>query len=112
VLGGKELERLNAQKQALVAESDLNRLVLQAELHNLHMAANQLKEAVGRPGRLAPLLLVLGPLAGFLLRRKPERSSSWLTRAMALAKWIGPLYGVWRGFAAGRRKAGTEGPQI
>ena len=112
MLGGKELDRLAAQKQALVAESDLNRLALQAELHHVCFAATQLKDMAGLRGKIAPLLLVLGPLAGLLLRRKAHQPASWLAKAMTAAKWVGPLYGLWKGFAAGRRAAEAEEPRF
>jgi hypothetical protein len=110
VLGGKELERLNAQKLALVAESDLNRLALQADVHNLYYAAGRLKDTLGWRGKITPLLLVLGPLAGLLFRRGAARPASWLSRAMTAAKWVSPLLSLWRGFAGGRRRAESGDP--
>ena len=106
MLGGKELERLEQLKQALIAESELNRLTLQADIQNLCFAAAELKEMVPRPGKVAPLLLALAPLARLFFRKKANHSTSWLSRIMAMAKWIGPAYSLWRGFAAARRRAG------
>ena len=40
MLGRKELEQLDLAKQALVAESGLNRLAVKAELQNLHSATS------------------------------------------------------------------------
>lgn len=105
MLGGKELKRLEQQKRALVAESELNRLTLAADIHNLRFAASQLKDMVPRPGRLAPLLLALAPLARLFFRKKANHPASWLSRLMAMAKWVGPAYSLWRGFMAGRRRA-------
>ncbi len=110
MLGGKELEQLEAQKEALVAESELNRLTLQAEVHALYFAGARIKDVVGWRGKMAPLLLVLAPLAGLLLGRRAQNPSSWLNRAMTAAKWIGPLYSFWKGLAAVRRPTDTGEP--
>jgi hypothetical protein len=111
VLGGKELERLAMQKQVLMAESELNRLVLQADFQNLASAAGRLKDFTG--GKVRPLMMVLGPLASLLLRRTLQRHTpSWLSRAISAAKWVGPLYGLWKGYLAGRRRVDAQEPLI
>jgi len=81
------------QKQALLLESALNRHALQSEFR-------QLRNAVRAPRQFAPLLVVLAPLAGFLLVRTVRRPDSWFKRLAAVAKWIGPLYSLWRTFSA------------
>lgn len=101
MLGGKELERLNLHKQMLVLESGLNRLKLQAEVRHLRCAVAEIR---GASRKRAPLLLVLAPLAGFLLARGVRRSGSWLNRLAAAAKWIGPAYTLWRSLAAARKR--------
>jgi hypothetical protein len=110
VPGRKELDKLAAQKQALLVESAVNRLVLQAEFQNLRSATAWVDEAVRGPRKLAPLLLILAPIAGFLLVRKSRRSDSWLNRATAALKWLGPLYGLWKRFSARRRQAEAANP--
>jgi hypothetical protein len=110
VFGRKELDNLALEKQALVAESDLNRLVLRAELQNLRSATAWVSEATRWPQKAGPLLLVLAPLAGFLLTRVSRREDSWFRRASAAAKWIGPLYTLWKSFSASRKEAETEEP--
>ena len=104
MLGREELERLAAEKQALLVESSLNRLALQAEFQNLRSASGWMKAAAGGAGRFTPLLLLLAPVAGFLLARRARGSGSWLGRSVTALKWIAPLYGVWRGFSGRRRK--------
>ena len=109
MLGGKELERLAIQRQVLVAESELNRLALQADFQNLAAAAGRLKD-VGA-GRVGPLLLILGPLAGSLLRKTSQRrTTSWLGRAITAAKWVGPLFSLWKAYQAGRRRVEPQTP--
>jgi hypothetical protein len=110
VLGRKELDKLALEKQALVAESGLNRLVLQAEIQNLRSATAWVGAATRWPRRAGPLLLVLAPLAGFLLTRVSRREDSWFKRVAAAAKWIGPLYRLWQSFSASRKKAAAGEP--
>jgi hypothetical protein len=106
VFGRKELERFRLQKLALVLQSDLNRLTLQLELQQLRSATAWMTGAARAPRQLAPLWVVLAPLAGFFLvrsfRRRPE---SLFNRLATAAKWIGPLYKLWQGFSAARKKA-------
>ena len=110
MFGRKELEQSRLQKQALVLQSGLNRLELQLELQQLRSATAWMTGAVRAPRQLAPLWVVLAPLAGFFLvrsfRRRPE---SLFHRLASAAKWIGPLYKLWQGFSASRKK-GPEAP--
>ena len=105
MLGREELEKLAAEKQALLVESSLNRLALQAEFQNLRSTSGWMKTAAGGAGKFSPLLLLLAPVAGFLLARSVRGSRSWLGRSAAALKWIAPLYGLWRGLAGRRRKS-------
>jgi hypothetical protein len=105
VFGRQELENFRLQKQALVLQSGLNRLALQLELQQLRSATAWMTGAARAPRQLAPLWVVLAPLAGFFLvrsfRRRPE---SLFNRLASAAKWFGPLYTLWRSFSAGRKK--------
>jgi hypothetical protein len=106
MLGRKELADLDLQKQALLLESDLNRVTLQAEVQSLRSATAWVNDVTSASRGLAPLLVVLAPLSGFLLARGSRRSDSWLRRLMALAKWVAPLYRLWKSFSA--RRSGPE----
>ena len=110
MFGRKELARLALQKQALVAEGDLHRLLLQTEIRNLRSATAWVSEATEWPRKAGPLLLVLAPLAGFLLTRISRREDSWFRRVSAAAKWVGPLYTLWKSFSAGRKEAEAGEP--
>jgi hypothetical protein len=110
MFGQKELDKLALGKQVLVAESDLNRLTFQAELQNLRSATAWVSEAPRWPRKLGPLLMVLAPLAGFLLTRASRRSDSWFSRLAAAAKWAGPLYTLWTHFSASRTKPESAEP--
>lgn len=110
MFGRKELDKLALERQTLVAESGLNRLVLQAEFQNLRSATAWVSEATLWPRKVGPLLLVLAPLAGFLLTRVSRRGDSWFRRVSAAAKWIGPLYTLWKSFSASRKETETGEP--
>jgi len=110
VFGRKDLEKLRLQKQALVLESTLNRYALQAELQDLRSAAAWMRHAARAPRQLAPLLVILAPLAGFFLVRTVRRPESSFTRVASVAKMIGPLYGLWRTLSAARSKSAEAAP--
>jgi hypothetical protein len=105
VLGRKELDKLNVQKQALLLESGLNRAALQADLRNLRSVNAWVSGAARASRQFTPLLLLLAPVAGLLLGRGFRRTDSWLSRVVAVVKWIGPLYQLWRSFSPARKEA-------
>ena len=110
MFGRIELDKLVQERRTLVAESGLNRLVFQAEIQNLRSATAWVSEAARWPRKAGPLLLVLAPLAGFLLMRVSRRPDSWFRRVSAAAKWIGPLYTLWKSFSASRKEAEAGEP--
>ncbi len=112
MLGRQELDQLNLQKQALVLESSLNRAALQAEIRSLRSATTWVREATSLSRELTPWLTLLAPVAGFLVARGARRSGSWLSRIVAAAKWIGPLYGLWRRFTARRNEREAGHPAV
>ena len=112
MLGRKELEKLNLQKQALLLESSLNRAALQAEIRSLRSATAWVREATSLSRELTPWLTLLAPVAGFLVARGTRRSGSWLSRILTAAKWIGPLYGLWRRFAPAGNDSQAGDPAV
>ena len=104
MLGREELDKLAEEKQVLLVESSLNRVALQTELQSLRSASGWMRAASGGAGGLTPLLVVAAPVAGYLLGRRAGSSGSWLRRTATLLKWIGPLYGLWRGLSGRLRK--------
>ena len=105
MFGRRELAKLALERQALVAESGLHRLTFQVELQNLRAATAWVSEASRWPQKAGPLLLLLAPLAGFLMAKGSRRPDSWLNKLAVAAKWIGPLYTLWKSFSASRREA-------
>ena len=104
MFGRNEIVRLELQKQALVLESGLRRLELQEEVQNFRSAL----AGIGRLGKKgAPFLMLLAPVAGFLLARGVrQQPMTWLGRLTKLTKFIGPAYALWRSFSA--RRGGGE----
>ncbi len=112
MLGRKELDKLNLQKQALLLESSLNRAALQAEIRRLRSATTWVREASSVSRELTPILALLAPVAGFLVARRARRSAAWFGRIVTVAKWAGPLYGLWKQFAPAGHKAEVEDPTV
>ena len=112
MLGRKELDKLNLQKQALLLESDLNRAALQADIHRLRSATTWVRGATSVSRGLTPWLTLLAPVAGFLVARRVRRSRSWFGRIVTAAKWAGPLYGLWKRFAPAGHEAQPENPTV
>jgi hypothetical protein len=110
VLGRKELDKLCLQREALLLESSLNRAALQAEIGRLRSATTWVRDARSVSRELSPLLVLLAPVAGFLVARRIRRAASWFGRVMTAAKWAGPLYGLWKQFAPGRQEADLGKP--
>ena len=110
MFGRQELDKLALEKQALVAESSLHRLVVQVELQNLRSATAWVSEATRWPRQHGSLLLVLAPIAGFLLTRVSRRAGPWFNRMTAAAKWMGPLYTLWKSFSARGKEAEAGEP--
>jgi hypothetical protein len=107
VLGRRELEKLSLRKQALLVESGLNRVALQAEVRSLRSATSWVREAAGVSREFAPLLALLAPLAGFLAAKGARRTGSWLGRIVTMTKLVGPIYGLWKRFAPGPKEGQT-----
>ena len=104
MLGGKELEQLALQKQALLVESNLNRRALVAELGALRLAGTRLSNAIAAPGRLLPVLMGLAPVVGFFTARGLRRPVSFITRVTKLVKWVGPAISLYRTLSAARQR--------
>ena len=110
MFGRIELDKLVQERRTLVAESGLNRLVLQAELQDLRDATAWVSEAARWPRKAGPLLLLLAPIAGFLMAKGTRRPDSWLNKLAVAARWIGPLFTLWKSFAASRKEAEAGEP--
>jgi hypothetical protein len=107
VLGGRELERLQLQKKALVLESGLHRLALQADLRHVFSGATWVGEVTRRSQGFSPLM-ALAPVLGFFLARGRGKSDSWLGRVITVAKLAAPVYRLWKRFRSSRKQAEAE----
>jgi hypothetical protein len=102
MVGRAQLDSLQLRKQALILESELNRIALRAESQNLRSATKWVGHATQTCRKLPPWLLLLAPVAGFLVVRSLRRPASALSRFASMLKWVQPLYSLWRGFTAGQ----------
>jgi hypothetical protein len=105
MLGRKELEQLRVQKQALVLESSLHRHTLLLELRQLRDSVGWIGNAARAPQRFVPFLTILAPLAGFLAFRSLRSPGTLFRRLVTAAKWIGPIYSLWRSYSSVRKEA-------
>lgn len=98
MFGKAELERLRLQKELLVLQSDMSRLVLAAELRRLS-SPELWRNEVGHAVRKHPLLTaVLGVGVGVLAiqaLRQPGAAMSWLGRLGGAGS---TLFSVWNLF--------------
>jgi hypothetical protein len=100
MLGGKELAQLHQQKQALILQSNLNRLTLRVQCQDVSQAVAPLASIGGLLPKRSALTLIVAPVAGLLLARSLRGSASWFGRAASAAKWIFPLYELWKRLSA------------
>ncbi len=99
MLGRRTLEEVRRQKEALLLESSLNRLKLQAELQNLRSFANPVSGLAGKAQGLFPWLILLAPAAGFFAFRGARRAGSLGSRLASMLKLLMPAYQLWRRFS-------------
>ncbi|MGA2245384.1 MAG: hypothetical protein ABSH48_10320 [Verrucomicrobiota bacterium] len=93
------MSELRLRKQALLVESELNRIALRLQYQQLQAATAGLCGKVETVGRWWPLM----PVAGFFAARLFRRPGSAFGRAVSALKWLQPLYALWR--AASRKRS-------
>ncbi len=112
MVGRDALDELQVRKRALVLESNLNRLTLQAEWQNVRAAAGWMGSA-GRTFRQArPWLLLLAPLAGFLVARGSGQSRGLFSRLLSVLRWVRPVLGAWEIWRGARAKIQSRPPTM
>ncbi|MCP5518997.1 MAG: hypothetical protein H7A45_17275 [Verrucomicrobiales bacterium] len=86
-----------ARKRALILESDLNRLLIAAELRQLRSPRVWTSELVRKAGGAKSLLTLAAPLARLLSRGRGRGDRpSWLRHAVDGLKLAAPLGYLWR----------------
>ncbi len=93
MLGKSKLNELPLRKQALILESELNRLALMGELQNVRSASTNIAR-LAKPGAW---LVGLAPVAGFVtsrLLRRPRNDAP--SRLASMLRCVPPLYSLWR----------------
>ena len=104
-MAGKQgLELLSRRKQALVAESDLNRLAVRLEFENLRTATSRFDGALAAARRFGPWLVPAASVAGLLAARFLRQRSGTLARATSLLRWVSPALALWRQFTGRGRQ--------
>jgi len=103
--GRSGTEALSRRKQALIIESNLNRIALQIECENLRAATRPLHQVATVAHRMGPWLLPLAPLAGLLAARFLRKRSGLLDTAVSLLRSLPPVLALWHHF---RRTSGGQ----
>lgn len=99
MVGKERLTELSLRKQALIVESELNRLALRTEVGHLRAAT----AGIGRSAKAGSWLWLLAPVAGFWMTRRFRRRESAPNRAMSIFTALQSLYSLWTSFG-GKRK--------
>ena len=89
---------LQLRKKALVLESELNRLALQAECQRLREAASRLSPIKGARSQVPIWAFVLSRLAAVALTfhlRRPPSADGLLSRALRLVPSLIQLWRAW-----------------
>ena len=98
-MAGKEnLTELSLRKQALIVESELNRLTLRVEIDQLRAAA----AGIGRGAKAGGWLSLLAPLAGIWFMRRFRRRESAPDRTTSVLRSLLSLYALWKNFRGKR----------
>jgi hypothetical protein len=96
MVAGQRLTELRLRKEALLLESDLNRLALRAEWEHLRAWAGWTNRLAGIRNSVRPWAGLLAPAAGLALALGLRRRSGWLGFLSRAATVIGPLLQLWR----------------
>ncbi len=93
-----DLKELQRRKQALVAQSELRRCVLQVECAQLALAAGWVDHGFRLVRSLSPWLKLAAPLAGFFLVRKRSRLLDLWVKAWGGWRFLRRVWPVVRAF--------------
>lgn len=110
MFGREAITELQLRKQALVIESDLNRLALQTEWQRVRAATDWISQAGQLVQKVNPWLAVLAPLLGVLTARTLQREGGVVGRVLGLLKWVRPLLALWQSFRAAPPPEGEAKP--
>lgn len=111
MLGKKTyLKTLESRKQALLAESEVNRIELLKDFEELKLEANRVKRHLRAAGSIASSAAILTTAAALLRRRQPEHSTpdnhakpSWVSAALNGAQVGASLFFKLKSFMRQRR---------
>lgn len=96
MLGTKRLSEFELRKQALLLESNLNRLALRVEFQHLCRAGAWMDRLGGVRSVIKPWALPLAPLAGIAVALRRRGRFGWLGRLTKAVVVLTPLIKLWR----------------
>ncbi len=100
-------EQLRLRKQALILESELNRLSLATEWRRVQAAAAWVGEAKRLGQRARTWWPVLAPLLGMLIARRLRRTNPGVDRAGSLLNALAAGCSLWNQFSSRRSRDGS-----
>ena len=77
MFGYHEIETLSSRKQALLAQSGINRRLLVLESQRLQSSLAWVDRGIGLARKARPAWIIAAPLLGFWFARKVTRRSYW-----------------------------------
>lgn len=118
--GITKIAELQARKRALVTESEICRESLKSEVENLRLELASVVGKLDKARRVASLVMMAAPVAGFAFRRraqqaptKPSRFKRMIGSAMIgvrLYRKYAPMAKSMLGQLRARRRAQSEAP--
>ena len=84
----EHFKNLKEQKRALMAESDLNRILLQLEVRNLRASTARLDSTLTTARRVGPWLLPVFSAVGFFAGRRARKTRKESPKTSSKMDWI------------------------
>jgi len=100
MFGSEELKTLQLRKQALLLESELNRLTLSVECQRLPRVGIWADRITNVSHAAGPWVRALAPVAGIALALGICRASKVLVCFSKVAAFLPPMIRIWRAVAA------------
>ena len=104
------MKRIRLVKEALILESSLNRIALRTEWQSVRSVGSRMATPSRALRSFSPWLVILAPVAGFLVARRLRRPGAWLARVASLLRLAVPALSLWRTLAGRSRSTGSGKP--
>lgn len=105
MFGKQERERLRLHRQALIVESDLNRLTIEAEIQKIRASTAWIRGTIQTYQQIRPFISLAAPVLGFLVvrlfRAKPKAAAKpepeqHQRSSFGWARLLPIVFSIWR----------------